>query len=129
MSKDNHRSNWRGARQYQVSLDEFEPPAWHRRHSKSYVDHRHRRLLESPWLLAGLIGVLLALSVIGYSGDNPLASGSCTIKGNIAATGERIYHLPQQKYCAATCISFFRDERWFCSEAEVRNAGWGRARI
>ena len=53
----------------------------------------------------------------------------CDIKGNISrSTGERIYHLPGQEFHAATRISRLRGERWFCTEAEARAAGWRRAR-
>ncbi|PLX40031.1 MAG: hypothetical protein C0605_06765 [Hyphomicrobiales bacterium] len=55
-------------------------------------------------------------------------SGSCAIKGNISLyDGEKIYHLPGQKYYTATAISTQRGERWFCSEAEARASGWRRA--
>lgn len=52
----------------------------------------------------------------------------CAIKGNIARDGERIYHLPGQRFYARTRISEPRGERWFCSEREARAAGWRRAR-
>lgn len=52
------------------------------------------------------------------------ASGGCTIKGNINAEGERIYHRPGQRSYSRTQISTAKGERWFCSEAEARAAGW-----
>ncbi|WP_080511778.1 thermonuclease family protein [Mesorhizobium japonicum] len=52
----------------------------------------------------------------------------CNIKGNISASGERIYHLPGQKYYAVTVISQNKGERWFCSEAEAVAAGWRRSK-
>ena len=55
-------------------------------------------------------------------------SGVCTIKGNISRKGERIYHVPGQKYYAQTRISAGKGERWFCSEQEARAAGWRRSR-
>jgi hypothetical protein len=55
------------------------------------------------------------------------ASG-CRIKGNISTAGERIYHLPGQQHYEDTQISTSRGERWFCSEAEARAAGWRSAR-
>lgn len=56
-------------------------------------------------------------------------SQSCDIKGNISInSGERIYHVPGQKYYAATRISPQYGERWFCTEAEARAAGWRKAR-
>lgn len=57
-----------------------------------------------------------------------LLSGSCDIKGNISAKGERIYHVPGQTFYDDTVISPGKGERWFCSEAEARQAGWRRSR-
>lgn len=59
-------------------------------------------------------------SLVGQSG--------CNIKGNISAKGERIYHVLGQKYYSRTKISVGKGERWFCSEAEARQAGWRKAR-
>lgn len=56
------------------------------------------------------------------------ASGACAIKGNISRKGERIYHVPGQKYYHKTSISEGKGERWFCSEDEARAAGWRRSR-
>jgi len=57
-----------------------------------------------------------------------LGSTSCDIKGNINAEGERIYHTPGQKYYRQTKISEGKGERWFCSEAEARQAGWRKSK-
>ena len=56
----------------------------------------------------------------------PSGSDICRIKGNISANG-RIYHLPGQEFYHKTRISAARGERWFCSEAEARTAGWRKA--
>lgn len=53
---------------------------------------------------------------------------ACNIKGNVSSSGERIYHMPGQKYYSRTAISTGKGERWFCSEAEARSAGWRKAR-
>ena len=53
----------------------------------------------------------------------------CTIKGNIASDGEKIYHVPGQRYYAATKIDVAKGERWFCSTAEARRAGWRAAKV
>lgn len=50
--------------------------------------------------------------------------GGCVLKGNISARGERIYHSPGQEHYAQTVISPSKGERWFCSAAEARAAGW-----
>lgn len=51
----------------------------------------------------------------------------CVIKGNIGGKGGRIYHLPGQADYDATRINEKKGERWFCSEAEARAAGFRRA--
>ncbi|WP_417743323.1 thermonuclease family protein [Salipiger sp.] len=56
------------------------------------------------------------------------APEGCAIKGNISRKGERIYHVPGQEHYGATRISTGNGERWFCSEAEARAAGWRRAK-
>ena len=55
------------------------------------------------------------------------ANPSCTIKGNISAAGEKIYHLQGCSSYAKTTIDESRGERWFCSEQEAQSAGWRRA--
>lgn len=56
-------------------------------------------------------------------------SGECVIKGNVSTQGERIYHMPGDKYYDETRISASHGEHWFCSEEEARAAGWRRARV
>lgn len=51
----------------------------------------------------------------------------CTIKGNVGRSGRRLYHTPASPSFAATRIDPRRGERWFCSEAEARAAGFARA--
>lgn len=53
--------------------------------------------------------------------------GNCRIKGNISKSG-RIYHRPQDRSWADTRIDTAKGERWFCTEAEARAAGWRPAR-
>ena len=53
--------------------------------------------------------------------------GCCLIKGNISRGG-RIYHVPGGQYYGRTKITPSRGERWFCSEAEARAAGWRRSK-
>jgi hypothetical protein len=53
----------------------------------------------------------------------PQRSG-CSIKGNISAKGERIYHSPGMGSYADTRINASSGERWFCSEREAQAAGW-----
>jgi len=87
----------------------------------------------STWLVAGMTAAFLAPFAVSHGGSKILQvqtenSGSCVIKGNISVTsGERIYHVPGQEYYAKTRISPQYGERWFCSEADARAAGWRKA--
>jgi endonuclease YncB( thermonuclease family) len=60
--------------------------------------------------------------------SNNATPTQCVIKGNISAIGERIYHVPGGAFYDRTIISVAKGERWFCSEAEARAAGWRRSR-
>lgn len=54
----------------------------------------------------------------------------CNIKGNINfSTGEKIYHLPEQKYYDSTQINEAAGERWFCTEEEAVAAGWRKSKV
>jgi len=50
-------------------------------------------------------------------------NGNCRIKGNISSSG-RIYHLPGSVNYDRTVIDTGKGEKWFCSEAEAKAAGW-----
>lgn len=77
-----------------------------------------------------IIAGLLALAALAFAGGPSLAqSGDCVIKGNINTRGERIYHVPGQRYYNDTVISYSHGERWFCSEEEARAAGWRKAKV
>ncbi len=52
----------------------------------------------------------------------------CRIKGNIGSNGQKIYHLPGGANYARTQINERTGERWFCTEAEARAAGWRAAK-
>jgi len=52
---------------------------------------------------------------------------SCTIKGNISASGEKIYHMQGCGSYSKTTIDESRGEKWFCTEAEAQTAGWRKA--
>lgn len=52
---------------------------------------------------------------------------NCRIKGNISRNG-KIYHMPGQSYYSRTKINESKGERWFCSEAEAKAAGWRRSK-
>ncbi len=62
----------------------------------------------------------------GGAGTQP-PNSRCAIKGNINPRGERIYHTPGSDSYDITVIDERAGERWFCSEAEARAAGWRAA--
>lgn len=79
-------------------------------------------------LLCGGTGTLLGGRDPGHLAQPLQAAQHCRIKGNVSiATGERIYHVPGQADYERTKIRPSYGERWFCSEAEARGAGWRRA--
>lgn len=54
----------------------------------------------------------------------------CDIKGNVSiSSGERIYHVPGQQYYLDTKVDARFGERWFCSEADARAAGWRKSGV
>jgi hypothetical protein len=80
---------------------------------------------------AGL-GAVLGYASLEYVPPKalPFASAASRIKGNISVeTGERIYHVPGQKYYTQTVISPSKGERYFCSEWEAWFAGWRRSKV
>jgi len=66
-----------------------------------------------------------------YFGQKVLSSQTekgCLIKGNISASGEKIYHLPQCGSYDKTVINESKGEKWFCSEEEAILAGFRKAK-
>ncbi|MFD1944264.1 hypothetical protein [Paradevosia shaoguanensis] len=70
-----------------------------------------------------------AVAAIAIGSVDLAAARECNIKGNVSTKGERIYHMPGQKYYDDTVIQSSHGERWFCSEAEARAAGWRRSKV
>lgn len=87
-------------------------------------------VVASAAVLAGCLAYILGPDQI-VSTASGLVSGfnpACRIKGNVSInSGERIYHVPGQHYYDETVIRFEYGERYFCTEAEARAAGWRRA--
>ena len=54
-------------------------------------------------------------------------TAKCVIKGNISSNGEKIYHMPGQRYYDKTIINESYGERWFCTEEEAVAAGWRKS--
>lgn len=58
-----------------------------------------------------------------------VSDSGCIIKGNISSSGERIYHVPGQRYYEKTVIDETKGERWFCTEEDAISAGWRKSKI
>jgi micrococcal nuclease len=54
-------------------------------------------------------------------------NGTCTIKGNISSTKEKIYHIIGCGSYDKTTIDETKGEKWFCTEQEAIDAGWRKA--
>lgn len=94
---------------------EFEPPWDWRRESRQETPRRPPQRAATRAAASG-----------GTAGTRP-PNSRCAIKGNINQRGDRIYHLPGAESYDATVIDERAGERWFCSEAEARAAGWRAA--
>ncbi|MCW1753030.1 sunset domain-containing protein [Rhizobium acaciae] len=81
------------------------------------------------WLLVIASSTATFLCSGGYTLlPRELYDPACNIKGNISiASGAKIYHVKGQEDYEATIIRSEYGERWFCSEADARTAGWRRA--
>lgn len=63
------------------------------------------------------------------SESSPVSNANgCTIKGNISANGDKIYHLPNCGSYSKTVIDESAGEHWFCTENEAQQAGWRKAK-
>ena len=101
--------------------------------------------MRSPRL--GLVTTMLTAATLSFGGSYVLfapdngasvlqaalggfGAMNCNIKGNVSvASGERIYHIPGQRYYTDTIIRQEYGERYFCSEQEARAAGWRRSGV
>jgi endonuclease YncB( thermonuclease family) len=62
------------------------------------------------------------------AGARPARPDACLIKGNINRSGERIYYVPGGRWYDRMRITTAKGERWFCTEAEAKAAGWRAAK-
>lgn len=96
----------------------------YRRYSLDYVAEEGQAKAAKRGIWAGTAENPAAVR----AGARPVqaAPKGCAIKGNISSRG-RIYHLPDDRSYAETRINTATGERWFCTEAEARAAGWRHA--
>jgi len=97
----------------------------YREYSLDYVDAEKRAAVARIGLWDGEAERPDAVRAAGRAAPQA-APGDCAIKGNISSRG-RIYHVPGSRSWADTRIDTGAGERWFCTEAEARAAGWRRA--
>lgn len=100
----------------------------YRRYSMDYDLDEKGAAVNARGLHAGRVQRPAAFRAARRRAEDGPPAGGCVIKGNISGRGERIYHLPGQRDYARTRLSPDKGERWFCSEAEARAAGWRPAR-
>lgn len=102
----------------------------YRQYSQDYVDAEKRAAIAGTGLWDGEAerpaAVRAAGREAGRAVDPAPAPQGCAIKGNISSRG-RIYHVPGSRSWADTRINPGAGERWFCTEAEARAAGWRKA--
>ncbi len=84
-------------------------------------------MTSSSFVATALVCATMAL--VTPNAATAQESRTCNIKGNVNTRGERIYHVPGQKYYDQTEISASHGERWFCTEAEAEAAGWRKAKV
>jgi len=106
-----------------------------KRFSKPYKKRfSYRRNLQPLFLGVAMLFIMADFLSSRVSFGNGFAApsfstASCNIKGNISYnSGRKIFHVPGQENYRETIISSSRGERWFCSEAAARAAGWRKAR-
>jgi len=65
-----------------------------------------------------------AHAILLASASGPVApSPDCTIKGNVNASGECIYHTRKSRWYAQIQMKISKGTRWFCSTEEAEAAG------
>jgi hypothetical protein len=78
----------------------------------------------TEWALELVESKVESLCLAGCTVSKP----GCVIKGNISTSGEKIYHLPSDKYYTETVINPPYGERWFCTTEDAEAMGWRRAK-
>ena len=100
----------------------------YRKYSRAYVAEETRAARAGRGLHTGRMMHPTLFRLARIKGRLP-EDRQCRIKGNISGRGDRIYHLPGQKYYRKTGIRLDKGERWFCTEREARAAGWRKAKL
>ncbi|MGP9819947.1 thermonuclease family protein [Salinarimonas sp. NSM] len=100
----------------------------YREFSERYVAHESAARRDGRGVFAGQALAPWEHRAAQRTGSTVLAGpNGCTIKGNISRSGRRLYHTPASPSFAETRIDEASGERWFCSEAQARAAGFAPA--
>ncbi|MGY6633889.1 MAG: thermonuclease family protein [Alkalilacustris sp.] len=97
-------------------------------HSRAYLSVEAAAMARRAGVFAGPPPPRAGFCAPEPASEPVRSAQTCQIKGNINASGERIYHLPGQRFYDVTRIDTAAGERWFCTEDDARAAGWRAAR-
>lgn len=97
-------------------------------HRQDFADAQSRAQQNKVGLWSGICDSYTPTTNLTTYNKQP-PDPKCVIKGNISSRGEKIYHVPGQKYYNNTRIDTDAGEFWFCSENEAVNAGWRQSSI
>lgn len=97
-----------------------------RKYTLDYVDAEKEALFAGRGLWRGGSTPPWEYRASQHPAAQKVPDADCAIKGNISGSG-RIYHTPTDRSYGKTRIDTEKGERWFCSEAEARKAGWRAA--
>jgi endonuclease YncB( thermonuclease family) len=106
-ARANQRGLWQGAF--------IAPWDWRHRNKQTFILGAFKVPLDAQKLL------------LAPSGTEGALSPECLIKGSISRNGERIYHMPDQKFYATIDMNRNSGRRWFCTPEEAEAAGWRRS--
>jgi endonuclease YncB( thermonuclease family) len=89
-------------------------------------DWRHR---NNKTVILGAFSVPINAQsmLLPRSATEGAPSPDCIIKGNASRNGERIYHMPDQRFYPRIRMDIGDGRRWFCTAEEAEAAGWRRA--
>ena len=88
---------------------------------------KQRKSGKQGLLVTGIIFPVIA-TIAWFTARFNIIQPECNVKGNISvSTGNKLYHVPGMEDYESTVINPSQGEKWFCSEAEAREAGWHKA--
>jgi endonuclease YncB( thermonuclease family) len=93
------------------------------KYSRSYVQEEAEARLARVGIWQGTAEPAWVFREKQWAGAEQTAPEGCAIKGNVTAHGH-IYHMPWSPWYGKVKVDQAKGERWFCSEADARAAGW-----